>query len=231
MNAPEERLWHLERFDLLQVLGPEEMAEFNTRLKEASHEKGASIYLPGDPSDAVYFLKKGRVKVSYLDENGKRLTLAIYGKGEPFGEMSIIGQEDRKLEASALEEVWLCWIGRDELLRFAEEHPRLSLRIAKLIGWRRQEIENQMEDLLFKDVPTRLARLLWKLGGSYGRNREETIQIGPRFTHQDLAELIGSTRETTSLMLGRFVKEGLIGRGWGRIIIKNKTQLRQRARL
>lgn len=231
MDAYDRRLWHLRRFDVLKVLSAQELKELNTLVKEAVYKRGESIYLTGDPSDAVYFLKQGRVKLSYLDESGKRLTLAICERGEPFGEMALVGEERRSLEASSLEDVWLCWIAKEDLLRFAEEHPRLSLRIAKLIGWRWREIENRLEDLLFKDVPTRLARTLWKLAEAYGRRVEEGVQIGPRITHRELADLVGSTRETTTLMLNQFKEEGLIGKGWSKIIIKDEARLKERAQL
>lgn len=231
MEVVNGRLWHLKRFDLLGALTSKQLEELNGLVKEATYEEGESIYLPGDPSHAVYFLKQGRVKVSYLDESGKRLTLAICGRGEPFGEMALVGEERRGLEASALEDVWLCWIAKDDLLRFASKVPQLSLRVAKLIGWRRHKIENRLEDLLFKDVPTRLARMLWKLGTNYGEETKEGVRIRLRLTHQNLAELIGATRETTTTVLNHFQEKGLIEKSWGVIIIKDQAKLKERAQL
>lgn len=230
MDAYDRRLWHLRRFDVLKVLSAQELKELNTLVKEAVYKRGESIYLTGDPSDAVYFLKQGRVKLSYLDESGKRLTLAICERGEPFGEMALVGEERRSLEASSLEDVWLCWIAKEDLLRFAEEHPRLSLRIAKLIGWRWREIENRLEDLLFKDVPTRLVRLLDKLSHDYGRETEDGLQIDLRLTHQEIAHLIGSTRETVTLLLNRFAEEGLLEKRRSLIIIRDANILEQLSR-
>ena len=103
------------------------------------------------------------MKLSYRDKSGKSLTIRICSPGEPFGEMAAMGEEVRPLQATALDDIWLCWVGRERFARFAEAHPQITLRIAKMIGLPPQEVENRVEALLFLDVPTRLSRPLVKL--------------------------------------------------------------------
>jgi len=227
----DEGLWCLEQIDLFRRLPPRERVKLRRLGKRVRYRRGETIYLPGDPSDTIFFLRKGRVKLAYLDESGKRLTLMICGRGEPFGEMALAGEERRTLIAEALENVELCAVSKDELLRFAEENPGLSLRITKLVGLRFLEIENRLEDLIFKDVPTRLARLLIKLGNQYGTPADGGTRIDLKITHQDLAELIGSTRETTSAALGDFEQEGLIEKSRNRIVLKDLEGLKAKAKL
>jgi CRP-like cAMP-binding protein len=226
-----EGLWCLEHIDLFARLPARERVKLRRLGRRVKYRRGETIYLPGDPSDTIFFLRKGRVKLAYLDESGKRLTLTICGRGEPFGEMALAGEERRTLIAEALENVELCAVSKDELLYFAEENPHLSLRITKLVGLRLLEIENRLEDLIFKDVHTRLARLLLRLADQYGVAVDGGIRIDLKITHKDLAELIGSTRETTSAALGEFEQQDLIEKSRGCITIRDIERLKGKAKL
>jgi len=229
MNMHKERLWYLERFNLLAAMKPDEMAMFNREVKDTKYKRGETIYLPGDQSDAVYFVKKGRVKLSSRDRSGKSVTIRVCDPGEPFGEMAAVGEEVRPLEATALDDVWLCWVGKERFARFAEAHPQIALRLAKVIGLHRQELENRLKDLLFLDVPTRLARTLLKLADKYGRENDDKIQIQIRITHRELAELIGATRETTTAALNRLQRERIVTRRLGKLLITAPQRLRELA--
>lgn len=224
-------LWCMENFDLLKHLSMLEREALRRRVKTVRYHRGEIIYLPGDPGDTVFFLKRGQVKLAYLDESGRRLTLKICQRGEPFGEASLAGEDSRKLIAEALDNVELCAISKYDLLEFSRENSSLSLRIGKLVGMRLVELENRLEDLFFKDVPTRLARLLLTLAKQYGKSAESGVKIGLKITHQDLADLIGSRRETASVVLGEFEAEGLIEKSHGCIMIKNIEGLEAKANL
>ncbi len=221
----------MENFDLFKHLSMLEMERLRQRVKTMKYKRGEIIYLPGDPGDTVYFLKQGQVKLDYLDESGRRLTLKICHRGEPFGESALAGEDNRNLIAEAHENVELCAISKDDLLQFAEDNSGLSLRISKLIGMRLVELENRLEDLFFKDVPTRLSRLLLKLGKDFGNEHGHGIEIKMKITHQDMADLIGSRRETTSVILGEFEDEGLIEKGHGHIRLKDVKGLKDKAQL
>lgn len=232
LNEPNpEILWCMENFDLFKHLSMLEMERLRQRVKTLTYKRGEIIYLPGDPGDTVYFLKRGQVKLDYLDASGRRLTLKICHRGEPFGEAALVGEDSRKLIAEAHDNVELCAIAKDDLLQFAEGNTGLSLRISKLIGLRLVELENRLEDLFFKDVPTRLSRLLLKLGNDFGMETDQGIEIKMKITHQDMADLIGSRRETTSVVLGEFEDEGLIEKGHGHIWLKDLAGLKAKAQL
>ncbi len=231
VHREHRELWCLEHIDLFRRLPARERVKLRRLGRTIKYRKGETIFMPGDPGDTIYFLRAGRVKLALLDESGRRLTLMICHRGEPFGEMALAGEEQRKLIAEALDHVELCAVSKDELLRFAQESPSLALRITKLVGLRFIDIENRLEDLLFKDVPTRLARLLLKLGRQHGVPVERGTQIDLRITHQDLAELIGATRETTSAALGEFEAKGWIEKGRSRIVLRDLEGLRGQAKL
>ncbi|MBI1744865.1 Crp/Fnr family transcriptional regulator [Candidatus Acetothermia bacterium] len=221
--------WCLLGINLFENLRPEDMQELSRYTQNRKYQRGEMIYLPGDPATTVYFLKKGRVKLVYLDEHGRKLTLAICRPGQPFGEL--MPDEDHKRSrfmAQALEDVELCLIGRDELIRFAQERPHLSLRLAKWVGQQLREMESKLEDLIFRDVPVRLARLLERLAREEGVPATEGIEISLKLTNREIADLIGSTRETTTVLLSQLRRSGVITKRHGRFIITDLEGLKQR---
>ncbi|MFB6290915.1 MAG: Crp/Fnr family transcriptional regulator [Candidatus Bipolaricaulia bacterium] len=222
-------LWQLKEFDLLTQLHEDQLEELGSWVKDLKFKKGELIYLPGEPSESVYFLKQGKVKLSYLGPAGEEFTVSILDQGEPFGEMSVVGEEDRSLKAEAIADVVLCTISKRDFLHFTEQNPELSLSVAKKIGQHRREIQNSLADLLFKDVPSRLAATLHKLAVKYGEESRNGVKIKPSLTHEEIAKLIGSTRETTTANLNEFESEGLIEKGRGSIFIKDKDGLKARA--
>jgi len=229
-NEPGE-FWCLLNVNLFHHLNPDEMNELNRWVKSIFYRKGETIFLPGDPSDFVYFLHKGRVKLAYLDESGKRLTLAICRMGELFGEMALLGEKHRSLIAEALEDVELCIVASEDLLRFADTHQDFSIQISRALGSRMRDLENRLQDLIFKDVPTRLARLLYRLIDDYGVPHERGTMLDMKLTHRDLADLIGSTRETTTANLNELVRQGLVLKIKSRLVLPDKEKIKKAANI
>lgn len=223
--------WCLNNVNLFERLAPNQMDALHRRVKTIRYQRGETIFLPGDPSDFVYFLHHGRVKLSYLDESGKRFMLTICKQGELFGEMAMLGERQRRLIAEALENVEVCIIASRDLTDFMAEHSDLALRISKTIGARVATLENRLEDMVFNSVPTRLARLLVRLGDEYGVPMEQGVWLDIRLTHRDLADLIGSTRETTTLTINQLAAQGLVGKLQGRLLLHDVNQLRHLAKL
>lgn len=229
-NEPGQ-FWCLLNVNLFHHLNPDELNELKRWVKSIFYRKGETIFLPGDPSDYVYFLHKGRVKLAYLDESGKRLTLSICRVGELFGEMALLGEKRRRLIAEALEDVELCIVSSDDLLRFADNNQDLSIQLTRAIGSRMRDLENRLQDLIFKDVPTRLARLLYRLMDDYGIPHEKGTMLDVKLTHRDLADLIGSTRETTTATLNVLVKQGLVAKVKSRMVLPDTEKLKQAAKI
>ncbi len=196
------------------------------------YDKKDLIYLPGDVSDQVYLLKEGRVKISKLSEDGREITLVILEPGEIFGESALIGdKETRSTVAEALENAYLCVISRRDFEEFINNKPELALSVTKLIGFRRRQIENMLEDLVFRGVHERLALLLLRLAERHGKEVDGKNLIDISLTHYDYANLIGSTRETTTACLNDFKREGLIEFQKRKVVIINEKGLKNRAAL
>ena len=225
----QRRFWCVLGVNLFEGLRESDLEVLTHYSQNRSYRRGEIIYLPGDPATTVYFLKAGRVKLVYIDESGRRLTMTICRPGQPFGELTLSEEREHRLLAEALTDVELCSIPKSALMQFAAERPQISLRLTKWAGRQLQEVQVRLEELLFKDVPTRLARVLLRLAEEHGESTSEGVLIDLPLTHQELAELIGSTRETTSLTLSAFTREGLLTRRRRCFLLRDPEALRQRA--
>ena len=204
----------------------EELMQIANQSNGKFYQKGDMIYQPGDLDDYVYYIKQGKVKLAHLDESGRRLTLAILGEGQIFGELALIGERRRELLAQVLQDAVVYKIDRHRFLRLIEQKPYLALELIEIFGKRAREIERKLEDLVFKDIPTRLSRQLLKLIDEHGEETQEGVQIGFKITHKELADLIGSARENTTSALNRLAKEGILDKRRYHIIVKDEEKLK-----
>lgn len=204
------KLWYLKHIKLFSGLSPSEIQEMEriTRMQEI--KKKQPVYLPGDPANTVYLLKKGRVKIASSAPSGKEVTFEILEAGEIFGLLETLDDSPRETLAEALDDALICAIRREDFDRYLREHPDMTVKLTKLIGLRLRKIQNRVEDLVFRDVPARLAHLLLELSKTDGAPDEAGIRLQARLTHQEMANLIGCSRETVSTILGQFRDQSLI---------------------
>jgi CRP-like cAMP-binding protein len=220
-------VWYLKKVPLLADLGQDTLARLADKVEMKEIRRRQVLYLPGDPGAAVYFVNGGRVKVSKVTRDGKELTLAYRGPGEIFGETCIIDGGPREEMAEAMENALVTEIERGEFERLLQAHAILGYRLTKVLAQRRREVESKIENLVFKDVNAKLAELLLRLASEYGvddGNRGTLVAL--KITHQEMANLIGSTRETVSLTLAQFKKKGLISTEGRKVIIADREGLR-----
>jgi CRP/FNR family cyclic AMP-dependent transcriptional regulator len=194
----------LKQYELFKDLNEEELDQLGRGSTPTVVPKREYIFTPDEPSNQIYMLKSGRVRISRLSETGKHFTLVILEPGDIFGESALFDDEPRRNFAEALDDAEICMIDRREFEKVAMNNPSVSLKIAQIVENRLIEAQEQIENLVFYDVQTRLARLLLKLADIHGERVENGVQIGIKLTHEDIASLIGSTRETTSKILNEF---------------------------
>lgn len=204
----------------------EELAKF---CQLVTYREGEVIYQPCQRETAAYFIRQGRVKLYHLDESGKRLTLAILGEGNLFGEMALLGDGHRESSAEALEDS-TCWvIPRDKLVTRAKTSADLVLHLLELFLRRMSEMQERLKEMVFRDLETRLARTLLNLAQRHGHRQRGRWEIDLKITHQELAELVGGTRENVTMILNRFEAEGLIAKQRFQIAITDPEELAERA--
>jgi CRP-like cAMP-binding protein len=219
-------LWYLKKIPLLQDLPAEAMSRLAESVVINEVRRRQVVYLPGDPGRSVYFVNGGRVKISKVTRDGKELTLSYRGPGELFGELAMVDGGPREEMAEAMENALLTELERGDFERLVQAHPLLGYRLSKLLTVRRREIENKIENLVFKDVNAKLAELLLRLGNDYGVDDARGTLVALKITHQEMANLIGSTRETVSLTLSQFKRRGLIRTEGRKVIIADREGLR-----
>lgn len=220
-----EKIWYLKRSDLFRQLAPGELAELELRCRSRTFPAKSPIYLPADEADAVLLLARGKAKICHLTPDGKQAILAFIEPGELFGELALVQPSEREEYAEATESALVILIPREEMERLMERHPRLSLGITKLISLRRQRIERRLKYLLFRSNRERLVHLLLELAEQYGTPQSEGLGLRVKLSHQDLANVIGSTRETVTVVLGELQAEGLVSLGRKKIVIRDLSAL------
>jgi CRP/FNR family transcriptional regulator len=208
--AQKTKLWYLQNFNLLQGLDQKAMEEFSkmTRMRESG--KKEIIYFPDEPSDTIYFLKEGKIKISRVSEDGRTMTLQLLGPGEIFGESALLGQEKHDNIAEVVEDAVICTINKDMFQELLARNPQLNRRIYKFIGFRFRRIQSHVEDLVFKSAPQRVVAFLKRYVKSFGKPVVDGWIVRPFLAHQEIAELTATARQTVNTVLNELVQEGKI---------------------
>lgn len=222
-----KKLWYLKRIHVFAGLSWKEMHDLKRKTRMVSYRKNEPIFLPGEASNIIYLLKKGRVKLSKVSEDGREATLAILEPGEIFGESEAIQGIPRESMVQALEPVMVCEIRRKDFERYLTTHPNVGGKVLKLISGRLRRVETRVSDLVFKSAPARLAHLLIELSQTMGASENGFVRIQPRLTHQNLANLIGTSRETVSSLMSQFSQHGLITQDRRHIVVLDQSRLAQ----
>jgi len=214
-----ERLWYLKSCDLFQQLTADQMAALESRCRVRKCPRSTPIYLPADHADGVLLLASGRVKIGSFTEEGKQTILAFIEPGEIFGELSLMGAQQREEYAETVEKSTIILIPGEVIQQLLAENSSVTLGVTKLFGLRRQRVERRLKYLLFRSNRERLVHLLLELAEQYGRQTPEGVDIRIKLSHQDLASIIGSTRETVTVVLGELQTEGRLQLGRRKIIL------------
>ncbi len=207
----ETKISYLSMIEIFQDLSPDQKAEIDHATTMTTCESGRIFYMPEDTGEVLFLLKKGRVQLYRMTMAGKKIVVATLDAGAIFGEMALIGTGMHNTYAEAVDDCLICVMSRVDLERLILQHPKVGLRLMQSIGTRLSSTEQRLEEIAFKSIPARLAGLLLRITN----DSENTIIKG--YTHQDLAEILGTYRETTTQTLNEFKTKGLIKIGRKRI--------------
>ncbi|MBL0885245.1 Crp/Fnr family transcriptional regulator [Myceligenerans indicum] len=217
--------WCMAEVDIFRDLDAGEMDALNAAAPRRTFPPGALVYTPHQPVETLFILKQGRIRIFRTSPDGRALTTAIIEPGTIFGEMVIIGQQMLDNYAEALDDVVVCVMNKSEVKRLLLGDPRIAIRISETLGRRLGVIERRLSDTVFKSVPQRIATTLVTLaaGSTAGLGRGRQV----RLTHEQLAALAGTSRETTTKILGELSEQGMVSLGRGRINVLELELLRQ----
>jgi CRP-like cAMP-binding protein len=188
-------------------------------------KRGEPIYLPSQSADGVILVASGRVKICHSTPEGKQAIIDFVDAGEVFGELALLDSQQRDEYAETAEKTTLIMIPKRELQALVRKYPRIVISVTKLIGFRRQKIERRLRNLLFRSNRERVIHLLIELAEKYGEVSEGGVLLKIRLSHQEMASVIGSTRETVTVILGQLQAENLVTIARRQIVINDLAQL------
>lgn len=216
---PAEKMRHLSELDVFQDLTSREMEELNRITTMSTVSKGRVFYRPEEPGEVLFILKEGRVQLYRISPEGKKLVITTLGPHTLFGEMALLGTKMHNTFAEAVDDCLICVMSRPDLERLILSKPQVALRILDITGKRLREVEERLENMAFKGIPARLASLLLRLAEEQGGD------VITGLTHQDLAESVGTYRETATQVLNDLKSQGTIEIGRKRIRVLDEDKL------
>lgn len=212
-----DKLWYLSQINLFEALPMADLREIDHMAPMSTIKKGSLIIDPTAENRNLYLLKRGRVRLFKMSEDGKQLTLGLLGKGNIFGETESLSTGLGSAYVEALDDSLVCILGKADFEAILLKWPQVALKMVTILTERIREAEELVENLAFHDLRYRVIYLLTKLAHQFG-SRDEIgtpgyTQLDLNLSHHDLAQMIGSTRESVSLVLSHLAKEGLVVTG------------------
>jgi CRP-like cAMP-binding protein len=203
-------LWYLENIDVTNIFCPNKLLSSLQGDNSMKVAKGDYVYMSHDKSGSIYFITKGAVKIVSQGEDDKEITKAILEKGEVFGELAIFGEEQRRDSAIATEDSELCVADVKNLKSMMREHSYISLFFMNLLGSKLLKMEKRLESLVFRDSKTRVMEYLVNLVETKGSRVGFEYVVRGFTTHQEIANLTATSRQTVTTLLNDLRKKNII---------------------
>lgn len=226
MTHTQSKLWHLENINLLRSLSTSELMRLADLVTIKTAQKNQVIYFPKESSKVMFFLRSGRIKISRYSNEGREIIKGILYPGEVFGEMGIVGEENRTDFATAMDpETRMCTLNIEDFRAMMEGNPDLSLEVTKTIGDRLRNIERRLESLVFKDSKERVIDFMKEMAAKYGKKIGTEILVKHNLTHQDIANLTATSRQMVTTVLNDLKDRDLIYMERKRFLIREIDKL------
>jgi CRP-like cAMP-binding protein len=209
----------------LKALNKEELLRMAECKSSYEVKKGDPLFEEGEMLNGIYCVKDGVAKMSKLSANGKDQIVKLVKKGELLGQRSLISEEAANLSAVAIEDMQVCFIPKNEVLKFFNENNQFSLNMMKSVCSDLREADDHMVDMAQKTVKQRLAHTLLHLEKDFGNNEDGSLKI--QLSREEIAGMIGTATESCIRLLSEFNKEGLIELSGKKIILVNKNMLQK----
>ncbi|HJS74601.1 MAG TPA: Crp/Fnr family transcriptional regulator [Vicinamibacteria bacterium] len=195
---------------LFSGLAPEDLESLLAVAARRKFPKDAVIFFEHDLGDALFMILSGRVKVTILSDDGREIILAMLTDRDFFGEMSLLDNEPRSATAIAMQETEMVVLHQKDFLSIVEKRPRVLLNLLAVLSFRLRKANQQIGNLALHDVYGRVARVLLEMASESGSRGEDGRVLFRRPTHQEIANMIGATRETVSRMISDLHRQGYI---------------------
>jgi CRP/FNR family cyclic AMP-dependent transcriptional regulator len=195
---------------LFEVLKDEDLEAIARVTITRSYDKDQGIILAEEEGDALFIIASGQVKVSIVSENGREMILSLLGEGAVFGELSLLDGKPRSANVVATQDTALYMVRRADFLQLVYKVPQIAIGLLAELAARLRKTDRKIEGLALLDVTSRISETLLQLAEEQGSQTEFGVTLSARPTHQQLANMSGTTRETVSRVLKRLENQGYI---------------------
>ena len=213
----------LKAVPLFKDIDAEDLEALSQLMSETSLKRGDSLFREGDEGDRLYIVTDGKVKLSHSSDDGRENLIAVLGPGEIIGELSLFDLGARSSTVTAIAPTRLI------SLNFINQHPDMAITMLRELARRLRNTNEQMADLVFSDVPGRVAKALIDLANRFGERTPEGIYVAHDLTQEELAHLVGASRETVNKSLADFVSRGWIRLEGRAVLLIEIGRLQRRA--
>jgi len=220
----------LRRAPLFEGLDEENARGLRRQLTEVRLSRGEHLFQEGQDGDRLFVVLDGKMKLTRAAVDGRENLLGVLGPGEMFGELSLFDPRPRTSSASAVTDAALAALGHDALRRMLQDHPEVSLHMLQALARRLRRANDVVADLVFTDVPGRVAKNLLDLADRFGEQEKDGLHVHHDLTQEELAQLVGASRETVNKALADFAARGWLQISARSVLILDVDRLRKRAR-
>jgi CRP/FNR family transcriptional regulator, cyclic AMP receptor protein len=220
----------LRRAPLFEALDEEETRALRAGVTDVELARGERLFDEGDVGDRLFVVLDGKIKLTRTSADGRENLISLVGPGEMFGELSLFDPRPRTMSASAVTEVRLAALAHEYLRSWLSGRPDVALHLLAALARRLRRTNEVMSDLVFTDVPGRVAKALLDLAARFGIQQEDGLQVNHDLTQEELAQLVGASRETVNKALADFVARGWIQLHPKSVLLIDTERMRKRAR-
>ena len=220
----------VRRAPLFEALDSDDAEALLTQMSPVRMERGDILFREGESGDSLYVIREGKIKLGRSSSDGRENLVAILGPGEMFGELSLFDPGPRTMTATAVAETQLMGLGNDSLTGLLTGRPEVAKALLAALAKRLRRTNEHLADLVFTDVPGRVAKALLDLAERFGRPVDNGIMVSHDLTQEELAQLVGASRETVNKALADFATRGWLKLEARAVLLLDVDRLRRRAR-
>jgi CRP/FNR family transcriptional regulator len=220
----------LSEAPLFDALSPEDSQALRAKVLVVRLNRGERLFSEGDAGDKLYIILSGKIKLTKASVDGRENLQSVHGPGEMFGELSLFDPVPRTASATAITDTELAGLAHDDVRAWLSSRPEVSMHLLQALAQRLRRINEVKADLVFTDVPGRVAKALLDREERFGVPTPDGIQVNHDLTQEELAQLVGASRETVNKALADFAARGWIQLAAKSVLIVDNDRLRKRAR-
>jgi CRP/FNR family transcriptional regulator/CRP/FNR family cyclic AMP-dependent transcriptional regulator len=219
---------YFKQVNIFNGLSDEEIGELTLAARRRAFRSGEVIFHRDDPGQVMYVIKEGKVKICLISPDGQEISLVVFGQGDHFGELALLDGLPRSADAIAMERVECYTLQRSDFHNAIMKYPKIGIRVMEVLAERLRKTDQQVEDLIFLDVYGRVAKKLLELSDTHGKKVDQGVRIEVRLTQQELASMVGASRESVNKVLGYFTEKHYISTDKHRITLHRISDLERR---